>query len=77
VPGWTAVADAHLLGSVTTHGRAAWRVSFFDPGTPAWFEILIDKRTLHTLDSRMVATAHFMHDVYGAFDTTPPVDPPS
>jgi len=25
----------------------------------------------------MVATAHFMRDVYGSFNTTPPIVPPS
>jgi hypothetical protein len=76
VQAWVGVVDAHLLRSVTSHGRPAWRISFFDPGTPAWFEIVVDKRTLHTLDSRMVTTAHFMHDIYGAFDATPPIVAP-
>jgi hypothetical protein len=76
VPGWVEVADAHLLGSTTVQGRPAWHVSFFDPRTPAWFTIAIDTRTLHTLDVHMIATAHFMHDVYGAFDAAPPIEPP-
>jgi hypothetical protein len=76
VPGWGAVTDAHLLGSVTSQGRPAWRVSFFDPATPAWFEIVVDKRTLYTLDTRMITTAHFMHDVYRAFNATPAIVPP-
>jgi hypothetical protein len=76
LPAWGLVADAHVLGTTTVHGRPAWRISFFDPATPAWFEIEVDKGTLHTLDSRMVTTAHFMHDAYGAFDATPPIVPP-
>jgi hypothetical protein len=76
IPFWTSVADAHLLGTATVHGRSAWLVSFFDPGTPAWFKVALDRRTLRTLDSRMTATAHFMHDVYSSFNTTPAIRPP-
>lgn len=76
VPPWTAVEDAHVLGDETLRGHRVWRVSFFDPGTPAWFTVAIDRKTHHTLESRMVTTAHFMHDVYGSFDTTPAIRPP-
>jgi hypothetical protein len=76
LPPWTAVRDAHVLGSETFKGRRVWRISFFDPGTPAWFTVLIEPKTFHTLQSEMVTTAHFMHDVYGAFNTTPAITPP-
>jgi hypothetical protein len=76
LPPWTAVRDAHVLGSETFHGRRVWRVSFFDPGTPAWFTVLIEPKTFLTLQSEMIATAHFMHDIYGAFNTTPAITPP-
>ena len=76
VPGWVRVTDAHVLGRAVVNGRPAWRVSFFDPGTPGWFTLAIDRRNFRTLDSRMTATAHFMHDVYGSFNTTPPITPP-
>jgi hypothetical protein len=76
VPPWVRVTDAHVLGRSTVRGRPAWRVSFFDPGTPAWFTVAIDRQTFRTLDSRMTATAHFMHDVYGSFNTTPAIRPP-
>lgn len=76
VPAWVGVTDAHVLGTATVAGRPAWRISFFDPGTPAWFTVAIDKTTYHTLDSRMTTTAHFMHDVYGSFDATPAIQPP-
>jgi hypothetical protein len=69
-PPWVSMTDAHLLGPTTAHGRPAWRISFFDPGTPGWFEVILDRRTMHTLELRMVATAHFMHDVYSSFNTT-------
>jgi hypothetical protein len=77
VPGWVSVRNAHILGSGTFHGRSIWRVSFFDPGTPGWFTLSLDKKTLRTLDVWMIATSHFMHDVYGSFNTTRPILPPS
>lgn len=76
VPFWTAVTNARVLGSATLRGHDVWRVSFFDPGTPGWFEVAIDKRTLHTLELSMFATAHFMHDVYSGFDQSAGISPP-
>jgi hypothetical protein len=76
VPSWVRVTDAHVLGTTVVDGRPAWRISFFDPSTPAWFTVAIDRQTFRTLDSRMTATAHFMHDVYGSFNTTPAIRPP-
>ena len=76
LPFWVSVTDAHVLGTATVQGRPVWRISFFDPGTPAWFTVLVDRATMRTLDLHMVTTAHFMHDVYGSFNATPPVEPP-
>jgi len=76
LPPWTAVQDAHVLAEATFRGRPSWLVSFFDPGTPAWFTVVIDRKTYRTLQSEMIATAHFMRDLYGAFNTTPPITPP-
>jgi hypothetical protein len=76
VPAWVRVRDAHVLGTTVVGGRPAWRISFFDPSTPAWFTVAIDRQTFRTLDSRMTATAHFMHDVYGSFNATPAIRPP-
>ena len=76
VPPWTAVRDAHVLAEETFQGHPSWLVSFFDPGTPAWFTAVIEQKTYHTLQTEMITTAHFMHDVYGAFNTTPPITPP-
>jgi hypothetical protein len=76
VPFWVSVTDAHVLGTATAQGRPVWRVSFFDPGTPAWFSVALDRATLRTLELQMVTTAHFMSDVYGSFNTTPPIQPP-
>jgi len=76
VPFWVSVADAHVLGILTHEGRPAWHISFFDPGSPAWFELTIDRATMRTVESRMVTTAHFMHDTYRAFNSTPAIVPP-
>ena len=76
-PGWVKVTDAHVLGSTTVRGAPAWRVSFFDPGTPGWFTVLVDKTSLRIYQVRMTATAHFMRDDYRSFNSTPPILPPS
>lgn len=72
VPLWVSVRDAHVLFA----GRRTIRVSFFDPGSPAWFTVVLDRTTFRTLRSDMVTNAHFMHDVYGSFNSTPPIVPP-
>jgi hypothetical protein len=76
VPTWDSVANAHLLGSGTVGGRPVWIVSFFDRTIPAWFTVSIEKSTMRTLNAEMMATAHFMHDAYGAFNRTRPISPP-
>jgi hypothetical protein len=73
VPFWVSVTDAHVLGNVTYAGRPAVRLSFFDPGSHAWFTLVLDRETLRTRDSRMITNAHFMHDTYRAFDSTPAI----
>jgi len=76
-PFWAAVADAHVLGSAVVQGRPVWRVSFFDPKTPAWFTAAVDRETYRTLELRMITTSHFMYDVYGSFNRAPAVRPPA
>jgi hypothetical protein len=75
-PPWVRIQNARLLGRTHVSGRTAWRISFFDPGTPAWFTIAVDPATYRTLETQMITTAHFMRDVYGRFDATPPITPP-
>jgi hypothetical protein len=76
-PLWSKVTDAHVLGTATVRGRPALRVSFFDPATPAWFTVDLERRTQRTLALTMITAAHFMHDVFGAFDATPAIRPPA
>ena len=75
-PLWAAVSDAHVLGIQRIRGHAAWRVSFFDRRTPAWFTVAIDRATLRTLELHMVTTAHFMREIYGPFDEPLRIPPP-
>jgi hypothetical protein len=77
IPLWEAVSNAHLLGSGTVLGRPVWEVSFFDPQIPAWFTIWVDKATMRTLELRMTAQAHFMHEVYGPFNRPLRIVPPT
>jgi hypothetical protein len=71
-PFWRSWRNAYLLDD----SKSAWRVSFFDPQTPGWYELLIDKDTTHLLELRMHATAHFMREVYSRFNAPVTVTPP-
>jgi hypothetical protein len=71
------VADARVVRADRPGPRATQRVSFFDPSTPAWFEASIDRQTHRTLVLKMIAAAHFMHDVYGPFDAPIRIVPPT
>ena len=51
-------------------------MTFFDSQTPAWFRARIDAKTDRLLDLRMVAAAHFMHDVYSSFNGPRQIAPP-
>lgn len=75
-PPWVSATDAHVLGATKTGGRSAWKVSFFDPQTPGWFTVMLDRRTLRTLELRMITTAHFMHEVFSSFNATPAIRAP-
>jgi hypothetical protein len=76
VPFWVSPTNAYVVGSGFVDGHPVWRISFFDPGTPGWFEVALDKQTKRTLRLQMMATAHFMHDSYSAFNTATPITPP-
>jgi hypothetical protein len=76
-PFWAVATDAHVVGGSRIGTRPVWRVSFFDPKTPGWFLVSIDKQDGRTLDVRMWAAAHFMHDVYGQFDAPIKIVPPA
>jgi len=71
-PFWQSWTDAHLLDET----KSTWHVSFFDPKTPGWYELLIDKDTTRVLELRMHATAHFMREVYSRFNAPVTIRPP-
>ncbi len=77
LPFWYSVADARVLGSGRVAGQSVWRVSFFDPTTPAWFEADIAKRSGRTLVLSMIAASHFMYDIYGPFNSSARLVPPT
>jgi copper transport protein len=70
------ITNIRVLRSDRFDGRPVWVVSFLDPATPAWFTAWIDRSTYRTLQLEMVATAHFMRDRDGPFDTPLRVEPP-
>jgi hypothetical protein len=72
-PFWSSWNDAHVLSQTKDH----WRVSFYAPTTPGWFELVIQKRSMRPLDMRMAATAHFMHQVFSSFNEPLRVRPPA
>ena len=76
-PFWSSVRNAHIVASPTIRGHRAWRITFFDPRTPAWFTVVLDRQSLRTLELHMVTTAHFMHDVYGPFNEPLRLRPPT
>jgi hypothetical protein len=71
-PFWTSWTDAHVVETT----RSAWRISFFDPKAHAWFELVIAKRSMRTLETRMNTTAHFMHEVFSKFNEPLKITPP-
>jgi len=77
IPLWLSVSNAHVLRSGTLRGHPVWKVSFFDPQLPAWFTIWVGKTTARTLELRMTAQAHFMHQVYGPFNRPLRIVPPA
>lgn len=74
---WGAGAyDVMLLGGGRLDGRAVVRFSFFEPTTPAWYTVTIDRSTLRTLNVDMTAAAHFMQNRYLAFNVPRLIRPP-
>jgi hypothetical protein len=69
---WVTWRNAHVIGSTPK----AWRITFFDPKTPGWYEIDVAKDTRRTLDMRMQAAAHFMRQSYSNFNAPVRIEPP-
>lgn len=76
-PPWgTGAYDVTLLGGGRLGGRAVVRFSMFEPTTPAWYTVTLDRKTLRTLNVSMTAAAHFMQDRYVAFNGPRAIRPP-
>jgi hypothetical protein len=76
-PPWGAGSyDVSLLGGGRLGGHAVVRFSMFEPTTPAWYTVTIDRRTLRTLSVSMTAAAHFMQDDYVDFNGPRQIRPP-
>ncbi len=69
---WVSWQNAHVIGSTPK----TWRITFFDPKTPGWYEIDVAKDTRRTLGMRMQAAAHFMRQTYGNFNAPVHIAPP-
>src|SRR3954453_13295870 len=69
---WVTWRNAHVIEETPN----AWRITFFDPKTPGWYEIRVAKGTRRTLDMQMRAAAHFMRQTYGNFNAPVHIAPP-
>lgn len=76
-PPWGAGAyDVALLGGGRIGGRDVVRFSMFEPTTPAWYTVTLDRATLRPVTVQMTAAAHFMRDRYVAFNAPRRIRPP-
>jgi hypothetical protein len=66
------ILNARLLG----RAGGVDDVSFYDARLKAWFRARIQERTGRTLETRMIAAAHFMHHRYSGFDAPTRITPP-
>ena len=69
---WVTWKNAHVIGSTPK----TWRITFFDPKTPGWYEIDVARDTRRTLGMRMQAAAHFMSQTYKNFNAPVHIAPP-
>jgi hypothetical protein len=76
VPPWVGATNAHVVGTTAVGGRPAIVVTFFDPNTPGWYRLVVERDSGRTTDVHMVGTSHFMHDRLHSFDATPRIRPP-
>ena len=67
------VTNAYVLETTPS----AYVVSFLKPIGPAWFTVVLDRRTLLPRRLSMVATAHFMTHRYTAFNAPMKIRPPA
>ncbi len=76
VPWGAGAYDVNLLATSRRNGRTVVRLSLYEPTTPAWYTVTLDRATLRPLTVDMTATAHFMRDRYVAFNAPRQIRPP-
>ena len=76
VPWGAGAYDVNLLGRGRVGGRAVVRLSLYEPTTPAWYAVTLDRATLRPVTVDMTATAHFMRDRYVSFNAPRQIRPP-
>jgi hypothetical protein len=69
---WSSIANVHVVAS----DPDTKTLTFIDPETPAFFEVVIDMRTKLPRTVRMTASAHFMVDRYVRFNAPRAIHPP-
>lgn len=52
------------------------RIALFDPATPVWYRLEIDRATSRVVGERMIARGHYMSRRYFAFNRPLDVEPP-
>jgi hypothetical protein len=62
---WTSYATAVRLLDLTPRTAV---LALADPGTPAWWRLWIDRRTLRVTRSRLITTAHYMTQRFFGFN---------
>ena len=76
-PLWTygPITNAYLL----RQGPRTFVASFLGANLtyPAWFTIVVDRRTLHVVKLQMTAAAHFMHVRYVSWNGSTSIRPPT
>jgi hypothetical protein len=74
---WTNYArHVYLLAERTQAGRRVAVVGLMDPGTPAWWQLTIDRRTNRVVEDRLVTYGHFMTQRFTAFNQPLRIEPP-
>ena len=73
VPVWgEPLTNAHVLART----RSTYLVSMLNPRVPAWFTVVLDRRTLLPRRLDMTAASHFMHHRYLAYNRPRSIFPP-
>jgi copper transport protein len=74
---WTAYGQAvRWLGTERDGGRALVALALFDPASPVWYRLMVDRGSGRVIGERMIAAAHFMDRRYFAFNQPLSIEAP-